>query len=109
MGTSSKKHTVSVRLDPQAERRLEKAAALTKQSRGAFLEAAGDEAAIRILRDWAVARYRAGDRTFSELAEETGLAVEEIMRAMGDGGRDEALAGDATLWSAASGAPCRYG
>jgi hypothetical protein len=87
-----RKHTVSVRLDPKAEHRLEKAAQLTHQSRGAFLLHAGDERARRILLDWAVARYRQGDTSFSELAGQTGLAIEEIMRAFGEGGRDEALA-----------------
>ncbi len=50
-----------------------------------------DEAARRALREWAVARHCQGDRSFSELAEETGLAVEEIMLAIGDQGRDQAL------------------
>ena len=71
--------TVSVRLDPQAGRRLDKAAALLHQSRAAFLERAGDDAARRVLTDWAARRYRQGGGSFSELAEETGLAVEEIV------------------------------
>jgi uncharacterized protein (DUF1778 family) len=86
------KHTVSVRLDPQAERRLEQAARLTRQSRGAFLLHAGDERARQILLEWAVSRYRHGDASYSELAEQTGLAIEEIMRAFGQEGRNEALA-----------------
>ncbi|HLZ09631.1 MAG TPA: hypothetical protein VKT80_13650 [Chloroflexota bacterium] len=75
----STKHTVSVRLASDAERRLRRAAALQKQSQGAFLEKAGDDRARAILREWAAARYREGNRSFSELAEDTGLAVEEIM------------------------------
>lgn len=86
-----KKWRVSVRLGPEAERRLQKAAQLMKQSRGAFLEKAGDETARRILLEWAAARYREGGRTFSELAAETGLAVEEVMVAMGSHGREVAL------------------
>jgi hypothetical protein len=81
-----------VRLDPPTARRLERAAGLTKQSRGAFLETAGDETARRILLDWAVSCHRRGDRSFSELADETGLAVEEIMEAIGRLDRESALA-----------------
>ncbi len=87
----SKKRTISVRLDAQAARRLEMAAKLMKQSRGAFLERAGDELARGLLLDWAVARYRRGGASFSELAEETGLAVEEIMEATGQQGQEAAL------------------
>ena len=87
----SKKRTISVRLDPEAARRLDKAAELMKQSRGAFLERAGDQTARRILLDWAVTRYRQGGSSFSQLAEETGLAVEEIMEAMGQQGQEAAL------------------
>jgi hypothetical protein len=88
----SSKRTVSVRLDAAAARRLEQAARLMKQSRGAFLEKAGDEAARRVLIEWAVTRHQQGDRTFSELAEETSLAVEEIMQAAGQRDREAALA-----------------
>lgn len=83
--------TVSVRLDPQAGRRLDKAAALLHQSRAAFLERAGDDAARRVLTDWAARRYRQGGASFSELAEETGLAVEEIMEHLGGQERGAAL------------------
>jgi len=63
-----------------------------KQSRDAFLGKAGDETARRILLKWAATRYRQGERSFSQLAEETGLAVEEIMSAVGNGDRESALA-----------------
>jgi uncharacterized protein (DUF1778 family) len=86
------KRTISVRLDPAAARRLERAARLMKQSRDAFLGKAGDETARRILLKWAVTRYRQGERSFSQLADETGLAVEEIMGAAGNGDRETALA-----------------
>ena len=89
---ATKKRTVSVRLDPAEARRLEQAARLMRQSRGAFLQRAGDAAARQILLEWAVSRYRQGDASFSELAGRTGLAVEEIMTALGDQGREEALA-----------------
>lgn len=87
----TKKHTVSVRLTTDAARRLEKAASLTRQSQGAFLEKAGDETAHRILLEWAGAQYRQGLKSFSQLAEETGLAVEEIMTGIGIHGREEAI------------------
>ncbi len=89
---ATRKRTLSVRLDSAAERRLEQAARLMHQSRGAFLQQAGDVAARRVLVEWAVARYRQGGISFSELAEQTGLPVEEIMAAMGEGGREAALA-----------------
>jgi hypothetical protein len=88
---TTNKRTVSVRLDSDAARRLEKAARLAKQSRGAFLEKAGDATARRVLLDWAVDRYRQGTHSLSQLAEETGLAVEEIMEALGAENRDVAL------------------
>ncbi|MFI5266079.1 MAG: hypothetical protein ACHQ7M_01745 [Chloroflexota bacterium] len=78
----SKKRTLSVRLDPAAERRVECAAGLQRMSRGAFLEHAGEDAARRVLLDWAVSRYRDGEQTFSELAEQTGLEIESIMEAV---------------------------
>jgi predicted transcriptional regulator len=88
----TKKLTVSVRLDPASARRLERAARLNRQSRGAFLERAGDELARRVLLEWAVTQHRAGTRSFSELAEETGLPIEEIMAAVGGPDQDAALA-----------------
>jgi hypothetical protein len=62
--------------------RLKRAADLNKQSQGAFLEQAGDDRARRILLEWAIARRKQGMVTYSELAADTGLAVEEIMAAM---------------------------
>lgn len=44
-----------------------------------------------MLTGWAVARYHQGDTTFSQLAQETGLGIEEIMAAMEGDGREEAL------------------
>lgn len=87
----TKKLTVSVRLDPTSARRLERAAR-REQSRGAFLEQAGAESARRVLLERAVSRHQAGAQSFSELADETGLAVEEIMMAAGGQDRDAALA-----------------
>lgn len=81
----------SVHLDARATQRLTKAAALLDQSPAAFLAKAGDALARRILLDWAVAHYCDGERTFGELAEETGLAIEEIMDAFGRRGREAAL------------------
>src|SRR5688572_13096673 len=90
-GEMGEARTVSVRLDPEAGRRLDKASALMQQSRAAFLEKAGDEAARRLLTDWAARRYRQGAATFSELAEQTGLAVEEIVEHLGGAERGAAL------------------
>jgi hypothetical protein len=93
----TKKQTISVRLDDAAKQQIEHAARVTKQSAGAFLEKAGEERARQVLLDWATDTYRRRDTSFSELAGETGLAVEEIMLALGDQTREEAL--DAFLTS----------
>lgn len=89
---ATKKTTVSVRLDEEAHQRVNTAAKLTKQSLGSFLEAAGEQRAHQVLLDWVVTSHRQGSASFSELAQQTGLAIEEIMRAVGDQGRDDALA-----------------
>ncbi|MSQ15691.1 MAG: hypothetical protein EXR50_07505 [Dehalococcoidia bacterium] len=62
-----------------------------KQSAGAFLERAGEAQARQILLARAADQCRSGETIFSELADETGLAVEEIMLAMGSQGKQEAL------------------
>jgi predicted transcriptional regulator len=74
--------TVSVRLDDASERRIRKAADLLNQSQSDFLKSAGDHLARRIVLDWAVAQYQQGGWSFGELADETGLAIEEIMQSM---------------------------
>lgn len=79
----TRKRTLSVRMDNEMTRRVERAARLRNQSLGAFLQQAGDEAARRLLLEWTVSRYREGVASASELAQETGLAAEEIMRAVG--------------------------
>jgi hypothetical protein len=83
--------TITVRLAPPVDRRLEKAAALMKQPLAAFLGKAGDEAARRVLLDWAVNAYRRGSMSLSQLAEETGLSVEEVMVAQGSADREAAV------------------
>lgn len=88
---ATKKRTISVRLDDAAKKRVERAASLSKQSAGAFLERAGEEQARHILLAWTVDQHRSGEASFSELAAETGLAVEEIMLAMASQGKQEAL------------------
>ncbi len=85
---SARRETVAVHLDDSAAKRLAVAARITRQSPGAFLGDAGDERARRVLLDWARARHREGSRSFSELADETGLPLEEIMLAMGDDRED---------------------
>lgn len=87
----TRKQTVSVRLDDPAKKQVERAAALTRQSLGAFLEKAGEDRARQVLLDWAIDTYRQGKASFGELAQDTGLAVEEIMTAMGTGIRDETV------------------
>ncbi|MBM2826011.1 MAG: hypothetical protein HW403_75 [Dehalococcoidia bacterium] len=87
----TKKRTISVRLDDAAKQRVERAARLLNQSAGAFLERAGYEQARHILLAWAVDQHRSGKASFSELAAETGLAVEEIMMAMESQGKQETL------------------
>jgi uncharacterized protein (DUF1778 family) len=82
------KQTISVRLDNKAKLKVERAARLMRQSSGAFLEKVGTERAHQVLLDSAVSRHRQVEASFSELAEETGLAVEEIMEAVGDRGID---------------------
>lgn len=81
---SVQRATVSIHLDDKALRRLEKAADLLDQSSDTFLRHVGDEVARGIVLDWAVREYRRGERTFGELAEQTGLWIEEIMVAMAD-------------------------
>jgi uncharacterized protein (DUF1778 family) len=88
---ASKKPTISVRLDDGAKLRVEHAARIVKQSAGAFLEEAGEERARQVLLEWALERHRRSEASFSELAADTGLAVEEIMLAAGDKGRRETL------------------
>ena len=87
----TKKQTISVRLDAAAKQRVERAAKLRKQSSGAFLEQAGEQHARQVLLAWAVDRQERGAASFSELAAETGLAVEEIMLAVGSRGKQEGL------------------
>lgn len=94
------KRTISVRLDDLAKLRVERAAKLLKQSSGAFLEKAGDQQARQVLLEWASDQHRKGNASFSELAAETGLAIEEIMVAMASDG--ESAAFDAFLASCRS-------
>lgn len=76
MGTKLK--TVSVRLEDRAGARVSKAAELARQSKGAFLARAGEEAAKNLLLEWAVERHASGEASLSELAAETGVPVEAI-------------------------------
>jgi hypothetical protein len=52
----------------------------------------------RELLEWAIDRYIEGNRSFGELAEETGLSIEEIMRAMEQIGDRERAAALAAMW-----------
>jgi len=75
---TTKLKTVSVRLDDEAGARVSKAAQLARQSKGAFLARAGEQAARQMLLDWAVERYASGEASLSELASETKLPLEVI-------------------------------
>ena len=74
--------TVSVRLDDESGAQVEKAARLLRQSKGAFLARAGEEAARKLLLAWAVQRYLTETASLSELAAETALAFEAIAQAV---------------------------
>src|SRR3989454_7078169 len=78
MNVGTKLKTVSVRLGDQAGVRVSKAAQLARQSKGAFLARAGEEAARQMLLEWAVQRHASGEASLSELASETGVPVEAI-------------------------------
>ncbi|MGH2584219.1 MAG: hypothetical protein ACRDJE_04835 [Dehalococcoidia bacterium] len=94
----TKSLTVTVRADETLQRQLRKAADRRGQSLTAFVEGAAEELARRILLEWAIDRYIEGNHSFGELAEETGMNVEEIMTAMeGVGDRDRAAA-LAAMW-----------
>ena len=83
MGT--KLTTVSVRLDTEATVHVGKAAQVLHQSKGAFLAQAGEEAAERVLLQWAAAQYTAGAASLSELAAETRLPLERIAQHVTEG------------------------
>ena len=70
--------TVSVRLGDEAGARVSKAAELARQSKGAFLARAGEQAARQMLLAWAVRRHAGGEASLSELASETSLPLEAI-------------------------------
>ncbi len=92
MTLGTKLKTVSVRLDDDAGARVGKAAKVARQSKGAFLARAGEEAAERVLLDWAVQRHTAGEASLSELASETGVPLEVIAQYIA-GQRSEQLTG----------------
>jgi hypothetical protein len=75
------KSRVAIELDADTKRMIDRAAKFTNQSAESLLENAATERARNILIEWAVNRHRRGDATYSELAEQTGLTVEEIMLA----------------------------
>jgi hypothetical protein len=93
----TKRETISVRVDSATKRRVEIAAHALKQSSGAFLENAGDDRARNVLLEWAAERHRQGHASYSELAAETGVAVDDLMQSMG--GEDRAAAFAAFLAS----------
>ena len=88
MGT--KLTTVSVRLDTEASVHVDKAAQVLHQSKGAFLAQAGEEAAERVLLQWAATQYREGAASLSELAAETQLPLERIAQHVAEGQAESA-------------------
>ena len=78
------KRAITVRLDPDVAVRVERAARSRNLTIAGFLAQVSDDAAHQALFDDAVARYQRdpGAASLSELAHESGLAVEEIMRAI---------------------------
>jgi hypothetical protein len=78
--------TLALRLDPATAQRVAHAARLTRRSPDAFVRWATDLASRSIVLEDAVRRYRRGERSLSELADETGLAVEELMDAVAAAG-----------------------
>jgi hypothetical protein len=68
------------------------------QSLTAFVEGAAGELAHHVLLEWAIARYAQGDRSLGELAEESGLSIEEIMTALAEIGDRDSMAALARLW-----------
>jgi hypothetical protein len=101
---SVQRAVISIHLDEKARRRVEKAAGLLDESSDAFLGQVGDQVARRIVLDWAVREYRRGERTFGELAEETGLWIEEIMTAMADHRPEDDAGVESDMDAKASGA-----
>lgn len=90
MKVGTRLKTVSVRLDDKAGARVDKAARVVHQSKGAFLARAGEEAAERVLLEWAVQRHSKGEASLSELAAETGLPLEAIAQAVSEQRREQA-------------------
>ena len=88
MGT--KLTTVSVRLDRRTSVHVDKAAQVLHQSKGAFLAQAGEEAAERVLLQWAVDQYVAGVASLSELTAETQLPLERIAQQVAEGRAESA-------------------
>jgi len=88
IGVEAKLKTVSVRLDARVGARVERAARLLRQSKGAFLARAGEEVAQRVLLEWAAQRYEVGIASLSELAAETelplGAIAQEVARQRGE-------------------------
>src|SRR5262245_19487884 len=88
MGT--KLTTVSVRLEKHASARVDKAAHVLHQSKGAFLARAGEEAAEQVLLRWAVKQYGTGVASLSELAAETQLPLERIAQQVAEDRAEQA-------------------
>jgi len=94
------KQTVMVQLESPAAQQVARAAQLTNQSPDTFLAKVGEAVAHRILLGDAADRWLREERTFSELAAETGLWIEELMEGVAQRNADRALEASLDDWSA---------
>ena len=78
----AEKQALTTELDAPAVQRIERAARLTHQAPGAFLSKAVEAVTRQVLLADAAERWRREEATYSELAAETGLWIEEIMQAV---------------------------
>ena len=73
---------VTIELDARAIQRVDRAARLLRQTPSAFLAGAVEAVARQVVLEDAAERWLREEGTYSELAAETGLWVEEIMQAV---------------------------
>lgn len=96
----AEKQVLTIELDAPAVRRIERAARLTHQAPGAFVSQAVEAVTRQVLLDDAAERWLREEATYSELAAETGLWIEEIMQAVARRNGDHAVAASLRDWQA---------
>jgi predicted transcriptional regulator len=94
------KQVVTIELDAPAVQRIERAARLTNQVPGAFLSRAVEAVTRQVLLEDAAERWLREEATYSELAAETGLWIEEIMQAVARRNGDRAVDTSLQDWQA---------